>query len=72
MSVFICRDCGSADAHASRARNIFERRLLPLLLLRTVRCVRCFRRRYVTVFCKLKHEQPLHQLPPTPPNQLAA
>lgn len=71
MSMFICRDCGSADAHASRARNIFERRLLPLLLLRTVRCVRCFRRRYVTVFCKLQQEQQ-QLLPPTPPNQLAA
>lgn len=44
---FECPDCGSPDAYRSRPRNWIEKALLPLLLLRPVRCSDCFRRSYV-------------------------
>ncbi len=44
---FRCRGCGPQEAIRSRPRGFFERYVLPLLLLRAVRCERCSRRRYV-------------------------
>jgi len=42
-----CRECGAREAFRSRPRGFFERHVLPLLLLQTVRCERCLRRSYV-------------------------
>ena len=45
-SVFHCSECGHDEAYRSRPRGVFERYLLPLLMLRPVRCERCYRRTY--------------------------
>ena len=44
-SFYRCPDCGSSSAYRSRRRSIVEKYLLPLLLLRPLRCSNCFRRR---------------------------
>ena len=51
---FQCRDCGSVDGYRSRPRTLAERFLLPLLLLRPVRCADCFRRSYQSVFMQVR------------------
>jgi len=43
---FRCRGCGIQEAYSSRPRGFFERHVLPLLLLQTVRCERCYHRSY--------------------------
>lgn len=49
-SQFRCPDCGGSAAYRSRRRSVFERYVLPFLLLRPVRCANCFRRSSVSVF----------------------
>lgn len=44
---FCCRGCGGQEAYRSRPRNFFEKYLLPLMLLQSVRCDCCYRRTYV-------------------------
>jgi hypothetical protein len=44
---FNCRRCGAHEAYQSRPRGFFEKYVLPLLLMQTVRCERCDRRFYV-------------------------
>jgi hypothetical protein len=44
---FYCRGCGGQEAYRSRPRSFFEKYVLPLLLLQTVRCERCYHRSYV-------------------------
>jgi len=51
-----CRDCGSEMGFRSRRRTFTERYLLPLLLLRPVRCAECFRRDYRWIFTTV-HER---------------
>ena len=51
-----CRDCGSDVGFRSRRRNLAERFILPLLLLRPVRCGECFRRDYRFVYTRV-HER---------------
>jgi hypothetical protein len=41
-----CRDCGSEVGFQSRRRTFTERFVLPLFLLKPVRCGECFRRDY--------------------------
>ena len=43
---FHCRSCGGEEAYRSRARGVFERYVLPMMMLQTVRCERCFHRTY--------------------------
>jgi hypothetical protein len=43
---FNCRGCGGQEAYRSRPRGFFEKRVLPLLLMQTVRCERCYHRFY--------------------------
>jgi hypothetical protein len=43
---FRCRGCGIQEAYSSRPRGFFEKHVLPLLLLQTVRCERCYHRAY--------------------------
>ena len=43
---FQCRDCGSLVGYRSRPRTFTEKYILPVLLLRPVRCGDCFRRCY--------------------------
>jgi hypothetical protein len=54
MVTFQCRDCRRNNAHLSRKRSVFERVVLPLFLLRPVRCEHCLRRQYVTVLCQVQ------------------
>jgi hypothetical protein len=44
---FHCQGCGAQEAYRSRPRGFFESYMLPLLLLRAVRCERCYHRSYV-------------------------
>jgi hypothetical protein len=53
-SQFHCRDCGSDVGFRSRRRSFFERYLLPLFLLKPVRCGECFRRDYWLVFTPVR------------------
>ena len=53
---YLCRDCGSDVGFRSRRRTFTERYLLPLFLLRPVRCAECFRRDYRLIFTNV-HER---------------
>jgi hypothetical protein len=53
---FQCPDCGSTVGFRSRRRTFSERYLLPLFLLRPVRCGECFRRDYRLIFTHV-HER---------------
>ena len=52
-----CRDCGSEVGFRSRRRNLLERYLLPLLLMRPVRCSDCFRRDYRLIFTDVRERR---------------
>lgn len=49
-----CPDCGSEVGFRSRRRTFTERFVLPLFLLRPVRCGECFRRDYRLVFTPVR------------------
>jgi hypothetical protein len=51
---FRCRDCSSEVGFRSRRRSLFERYLLPLFLLKPVRCGECFRRDYRLIFTPVR------------------
>jgi hypothetical protein len=55
---FHCDDCGSNTGFRSRRRTLFERYLLPTLLLQPVRCAECFRRDYRLIFVPVKERLP--------------
>jgi hypothetical protein len=44
---FRCRECGGDEAYRSRPRGWFEKYVLPLLLLRPIRCERCYHRLWI-------------------------
>ncbi len=50
---FHCSDCGSAHGFRSRPRTVTEKYLLPVFLLRPVRCAKCFRRDYRLLFVEV-------------------
>jgi hypothetical protein len=50
-----CPDCSSEIGFRSRRRTFTERYLLPLVLLRPVRCGECFRRDYRLIFTPVQH-----------------
>ena len=51
---YICRDCGSEIGFRSRRRTLAERFILPLFLLKPVRCGECFRRDYRLIFTQVR------------------
>jgi DNA-directed RNA polymerase subunit RPC12/RpoP len=51
-----CRDCGSKLGFRSRRRTLAERFVLPLFLLKPVRCGECLHRDYRLVFTPV-HER---------------
>jgi len=53
---FHCHNCGRDVGFPSRPRTFSERYLLPLLLVRPVRCGACFRRSYGTLFTLLNEQ----------------
>ncbi len=55
---FHCDDCGSNTAYSSRRRSFSERYLLPLFLLKPVRCAECYRRDYRLLFVAVKERIP--------------
>jgi hypothetical protein len=50
-----CSDCGCEVGFRSRRRTFMERYLLPLVLLKPVRCGECFRRDYRLIFTQVKN-----------------
>ena len=69
---FHCSDCGCEVGFRSRRRTFTERFILPLFLLKPVRCGECFRRDYRFVLMPVKNRlseaSGLHPLPkPAPP-----
>jgi hypothetical protein len=51
---FHCDDCGSDTGFQSRRRTFSERYLLPIFLLKPVRCAECFRRDYRLIFMPVR------------------
>jgi hypothetical protein len=51
---YSCQDCGSEVGFRSRRRTLFERYILPVFLLRPVRCGECFRRDYRLIFTEVR------------------
>jgi hypothetical protein len=49
-STYRCLDCGGSEAYESKRRTFVEKYILPLLLLRQVRCAKCFRKVTVSLF----------------------
>jgi hypothetical protein len=47
FSKFHCSKCNGDEAYHSRPRGLLEKYLLPLLLLKPVRCEHCYHRVYV-------------------------
>lgn len=52
--LYECKDCGGFNGYRSRPKNLTERFLLPLLLLRPTRCGDCFKRSYQSTFVKVR------------------
>jgi hypothetical protein len=52
-SQYQCPDCGCSQAYRSRPRNLLERYFVPILLLRPVRCINCYRRSLISIFIHL-------------------
>ncbi len=50
LSEFCCPDCGHPMAFYSRRRTFAEKYILPVFLLRPLRCADCFRRSYWLYF----------------------
>ncbi len=55
---YFCRDCGCEVGFRSRRRTLTERYLLPLFLLKPVRCGECFRRDYRLIFTPVRERLP--------------
>jgi hypothetical protein len=51
---FLCSRCGSDLGYASRPRNFFERFVIPVFFLKTVRCGECYRRTYRPLNLKVR------------------
>ncbi len=52
--LFGCPRCYSRDLYLSRPRTLFEKHVLPLFLLRPVRCSHCMKRSYRPIFVQAK------------------
>ncbi len=52
--LYECKDCGGFNGYRSRPKNLTERFLLPLLLLRPTRCGDCFKRSYQSTLVKVR------------------
>ena len=70
ISSYRCRDCASEVGFRSRRRTLTERFILPLLLLKPVRCGECFRRDYRLVFTEVRDRLP--DLPRETPRMMPA
>jgi hypothetical protein len=57
---FHCIDCGGTTGYRSRSRNFLEKYVLPILLLRPVRCSDCFRRCYCFVWVDVRERNESH------------
>jgi len=51
---YFCRDCGSEVGFRSRRRTLIERFVLPVFLLKPVRCGECYRRDYRLIFTQVR------------------
>ena len=49
-----CPDCGREVVFRSRPRTLTERYILPLFLMKAVRCAECFRRDYRLIFTPVR------------------
>jgi hypothetical protein len=52
--LYECKDCGGFNGYRSRPKDLIERFLLPLLLLRPTRCGDCFKRSYQFAFVRVR------------------
>ena len=66
---YFCRDCGSEVGFRSRRRTLTERLILPLFLLKPVRCGECFRRDYRLIFTSVRER--LADTPKMTPGKVA-
>jgi hypothetical protein len=63
---YSCRECGNGVGYRSRKRTFTERRILPLFLLKPVRCAECFHRDYRLIFTPVRR-RPSTTAPSTNP-----
>jgi hypothetical protein len=52
-----CPDCGGSEAYRSRRRTFLEKYVLPLLLLRPVRCAKCFRKTRASILVQVRSRE---------------
>lgn len=52
-NTYRCVDCGAPEGHRSRPRNLFEKYLYPVFLQQPVRCNKCARRSWFSLFTTL-------------------
>jgi len=57
-SRFQCPDCGSPDAFRSRRRTFLEKYILPLFLLKPVRCANCYLRMNASTLTPAREREP--------------
>jgi hypothetical protein len=55
-----CSVCGGQEGFRSRPRTVTERCILPLFLLRPVRCADCFHRDYRLIFTPVRERSHRH------------
>lgn len=66
---FHCPECGSSDVYRSRPRSFFEKHILSLMM-RPVRCDRCFHRSYA--FRSVAVQERIPPGPPPPQSEMSA
>jgi hypothetical protein len=67
---FRCPDCGGTEGFCSRPRTFSEKYILPVFMLRPVRCGDCFRRLYRPVTVPVRER--IHSAPKAPQVQTAS
>ena len=68
LAAYRCSDCGSEEGFRSRRRTLAERFLLPLFLIRPVRCAECFRRDYRLIFTPVRERLSETRIAPGKPS----
>lgn len=67
-----CPDCGGKVGFPSRAHNLIERYIFPLVLTKPVRCANCFRRDYRLIFTRMNERSTHHDEAADPIHRNAA
>ena len=61
---FRCPECSGRVAYRSRPRGLFEKHVLPIMLLQAIRCERCYLRVYALRTIPVLDRPQLERKPP--------